>query len=341
MESPTHKLLGHLPEIQEIVTVPKGYLKKPSAILQLRRQLRAWKPDVVLDPQSLTKSAFLGWLSGAPVRIGLAGSHQKELSGWLNNVHVPMAAGTTHLLDRTLQLLPAITKYHPPAVASTSDLAGLGQPANSGAIAANQYPHTRQTSRQTFRWRLPVPEADSQWAQDYLVSQGLSAPAVINPGASWASKRWVPQRFAQVAKRLKEQRGRDSLVTWAGAEEKAWAEEIAHGSRGAARVAPDTTLLQLCALCQQASLFVGCDTGPMHMAAAVGTPCVVLFGPTRPEDSGPYGQLHYGLQAWYQSGGARERRRAENEAMRDISIEQVVGACQSVLDATQQRREAG
>jgi ADP-heptose:LPS heptosyltransferase len=78
-------------------------------------------------------------------------------------------------------------------------------------------------------------------------------------------------------------------------------------------------------------MYLGSDTGPMHLAAAVGTSCIGLFGTTRPEESGPYGQQHICLQARYQSGSARQRRRADNDAMREITAESVCDACDSLL----------
>ena len=85
------------------------------------------------------------------------------------------------------------------------------------------------------------------------------------------------------------------------------------------------------ALLRRATMFVGSDTGPLHLAAAVGTTCVSMYGPTRPSDCGPYGQQHIALQSYYQDGSARERRRAPNDAMRAIDVEQVAEACGRVL----------
>ena len=73
MESPTHKLLDDHPSIDQIIVVPKGWMKKPIQWLKLRKRLRNMKFDIVLDPQGLTKSSMLGSTSGAPLRIGFDG----------------------------------------------------------------------------------------------------------------------------------------------------------------------------------------------------------------------------------------------------------------------------
>ena len=119
--------------------------------------------------------------------------------------------------------------------------------------------------------------------------------AVINPGAGWPSKVWPPDRFAAVAW-LGSRHAMRSLVVWAGDQERAWAEQIVAGSAGFGVLAPPTTLCQLAAVTRQAALFVGSDTGPLHIAVAVGTPCVGMFGPMPAGRNGPYGPQHIAVQ---------------------------------------------
>ena len=116
-------------------------------------------------------------------------------------------------------------------------------------------------------------------------------------------------------------------MTWAGDEELAMASAITSLAKWAVELAPKTNLRQLAALSARAMFFLGCDTGPMHLAAAMNTPCLGLYGPTRPGDSGAYGETHVHLQARYQSGTSRERRSANNDAMREISVSDV---CQGI-----------
>jgi len=151
--------------------------------------------------------------------------------------------------------------------------------------------------------------------------------ASINPGASWNSKRWPAARFGQVAKHLGEQHGMQSVVVWAGEDERTWAEEIAQIAGPHAVVSPASSLPELAA----PSLFVSSDTGPAHLAAAVGTPVVGLFGPTLPEVTGPYGEQHIAVQAFHQTGPALRRRFTPNTAMLAITVEEVCRACDKVL----------
>jgi ADP-heptose:LPS heptosyltransferase len=91
--------------------------------------------------------------------------------------------------------------------------------------------------------------------------------------------------------------------------------------------------LELAALLHRATLFVGSDTGPLHLAAAMGTPCVSLHGPTRKEQCGPFGTGHVAIQEVYLRGSSRQRRRADNATMKAISVEKVCGGCDELLSA--------
>lgn len=161
--------------------------------------------------------------------------------------------------------------------------------------------------------------------------------AVINPGAGWKSKLWPRDRFAAVARHLGERHGVESLVVWAPGDEKSWAEEIVSLARGHANLAPPTTLTELAAICRQAKLFISSDTGPLHIAAAVGTPCIGLFGPMPAERNGPYGSQHISLQRITLSGRSRERRNAGPESMEAITVEDVCQACERLLRRREKR----
>jgi len=287
-------LAGH-PALDRLTVVPRGWLKSPAVVWRLRRELRAGRPDVAIDLQGLARSALTAWLSGARVRIGFAGADGRELSPWLNNRLVLPTA--THVIDRNLQLLLPL---------------GVARP--------------------VVRFGLPEPLAEAHTVRQFLQLHRLTgAFAVINPGAGWPSKRWEMGRFARVACHLGRRHNLPTVVVWAGPEERAWAQQIVSQSQGHALAAPATTLRELAALVRGAALFVGSDTGPLHIAAAVGTPCVGLFGPVAKERNGPYGEGHIALQRLRLTGPSRARRRAGNQAMRAITVEDVVQACDWIL----------
>ena len=298
VEGAAAPLVATLREVNRVIIVPKKLLHSPGAIFQARRELLAERCDLALDPQSLMKSAFLGWLSGARRRIGFARPVGREIAPWLNPQRVQ--SRSIHMIDRYLELLSPL---------------GLSRPA--------------------LRFGLRVPAEIDAWAAELSARPPLAGGyVVLNPGAGWDSRLWPTERYVEVARQLG-QWGVGSLVTWGGKRERAWAEKIVAGAGPAAVLAPPTSLVELTAVARRARLLVGSDTGPLHLAAAVGTPCVGLFGSTRREETGPLGSQHALLQAAYDSSENRKRPGADNWAMRQISAAIVIGACRRLLDANE------
>ncbi len=159
-----------------------------------------------------------------------------------------------------------------------------------------------------------------QFVRDAHLAQGF---AVVNSAASWPSKQWPASRFGRVARYLGEQQDLPSVITWAGSREAELAQRIIAKSGGHAIAAPATTLLELASLLRRAHLVLGSDTGPLHLAAAVGARCLGLYGPTRVEKSGPYGGRHAVLQVNCPPIRNRRRRQNDDSAMRRITVEQV------------------
>jgi ADP-heptose:LPS heptosyltransferase len=182
------------------------------------------------------------------------------------------------------------------------------------------------------QWRFPIDEDTRGRMQHVVRKLGLEdGYAVVNPGATWDSKLWEMDRFAEVAAYLGKQYRLPTLVAWGGGGERAQAERIVAASRGMACLAPATDLIELAALIRGGQLFLSADTGPLHMAVAVGTPSIGLYGATRPADCGPYGSPHIALQVDYQTGSHKQRRRADNRCMRLITSEMVCRQCDVML----------
>jgi ADP-heptose:LPS heptosyltransferase len=288
-------LEGH-PALDALIVAKRHWLKSPREVMRLRSELREHRFEWSLDPQSLTKSAVAAWISGARRRIGLGGRHGRELSRALHTeAAVPQRP---HVVDRSLELLKPL---------------GV-EPAE-------------------VRFDCPEYAAAASKMHCYLAQSALDRFALINVGATWPSKLWPPERFGSVARRLGTAFSLPSLIVWAGENERRAAKACADASCGHAVVAPATSLTELASLARRADLFLSADTGPLHLAAAVGTPCVGLYGPTRREVCGPYGPRHIAVQKYYQEGTCRQRRKAENKAMRAITVEDAFQACQRTLIA--------
>jgi len=287
-------LAGH-PAVDHLFRLPRGWLRSWGAVRSLRRQLLDFRADAAIDMQGLLKSGVATWLTGARVRIGHAPPEARECS-WLACTHrVPSAAA--HVVDRNLALLGPL---------------GTGE--TRPAFDMPDWPVSR---RRMHDWlatlRLPAP------------------PVLVNPGAGWRSKLWPEDRFAAVARALRERHGLTSIIVWGGERERGSAERIAAGAPHAAILAPQTTLQDLGALCRMARLFISSDTGPLHIAAAVGTPCVGLFGPVPATRNGPYGGIHATVEPPAEARPAWENRKADTTSMDAIRVDRVLAACDGLL----------
>lgn len=298
---PATLIRGHQ-HLDQLIVVSKDWMKSPRQILALQRQLAALNFDATVDPQSLTKSSLTAWLSGASMRIGFARPQGREISPWLNNVCVHPRR--SHVVQRYLELLSPL---------------GI--------------------ERSQVKFGVPLRDVAQDFAEKTIVNGQLeNGFAVVNPGAGWGSKIWPPDRYGQVAKHLSHVYGLPSLVVWAGEVERQAAEQIVLESEGSGFLAPATSLPELAATVAKAQLFVGSDTGPLHLAAALDIPCVGLYGPTIPEVCGPYGLGHKTVQAYHQDGNNRQRRGNNNAAMQAIRASDVCAACDEVLSGSSHTR---
>lgn len=282
-------LAGH-PAVDHLFRLPRGWLKSPRAVWALRRQLATFGADVAIDMQGLLKSAVATALTGARTRIGYARPASRELA-WHAYTHAvkPTAA---HIIERHCELLGPLGVVRP-----------------SVEFDMPRWPVSRGRVR------------------EWLAEARLHGPfAVINPGAGWASKLWPADRFAAVARGIHDQHGLRSVVAWGGSAEEAAARRIAAESNDAAIVAPPTTLQDLGELCREARLFISSDTGPLHLAAAVGTPCVGLFGPVPARRNGPFGSQHVNVEPSITLRPAWSERKTDEHAMAGIHVDQVLAA---------------
>ncbi len=296
------QLLAEHACIDEVIRVEKGWLKRPGLWQSLRGELQSRQFDVVLDPQGLTKSAALGWLSCAKTRVGFDYSHAREIAPLLANCRIHRTQ--RHMVDTYLQLLSPWEQVPP----------GSGE------------------------FEMPIYEQAAERATSILHDcdfvgreQSQSRWVAINPGAGWSTKLWPCERFGHLARAIYEKHGLQSLVFWAGQDEFLLANVIAEESRGAAVVAPATSLCEMLELLRRTSLLVSADTGPLHMASSVGTPCVSLHGPTWADECGPYGNRHVSIQSPTPHLSKQQVRRGPNIAMQAIEVDEVIRACDRLL----------
>ena len=244
-------------ELVELVPVIDRCLATPrfpaAAFPRLLRTLRAARYDAAIDFQGLLKSAVLARGSGAGRVIGFGRGQVRERAARLFYTETPDIGGPAHVIDRNLALGAALGAPREPA----------------------EFPIDSPRSAAVERARAALGRPESR---EY---------ALLNPGAAWPSKRWPAERFGALARRLWREHGLRSVVAW-GPGERTLAERVVAASDAAAAAAPPTRIADLVALSRAAAVMVAGDTGPLHVAAAVGTPVVGIYGPTDPRRNGPW-----------------------------------------------------
>lgn len=263
------------------------------ALLELQRM----RYDAALDLQGLIKSAVYARLSGATRVVGFARAALREPpAAWCYHEHVPVD-DRGHVVHKNLAVLPSLGV--PPA----------------GVV----FPWARADS------------AVSDTVRAWPVVRQSAGLALVNPGAAWENKRWPPERFGALAAGLAARHGLVSVVTW-GPGERARADAVVEASRGHAVVSPPTALVDVLALARAARLCVSGDTGPLHLAASVGTPIVGLFGPTRPERNGPWLADDVSVSRAGECVCFHKRRCLRGAACIDrIAVDEVLDACTTRL----------
>ena len=228
---------------------PRGLIRGGPAWTVVR-ELRQARYDVVIDLQGLVKSAVLSRLVGARRTVGFSRRHLREPLARMFYTQARDPGAAPHVIDKNLALL---------------ELLGV-------------------TDR-TVHFPVAIPRTSVVALARERV--GGSDYAIVNPGAAWPNKRWPPDRFGAVAASIRHDFGLRSLVLW-GPGEEPLAQAVVAASHGAAELAPETTIPDIVGVARGARLMISGDTGPLHIAGAVGTPIVALFGPTFPERNGPW-----------------------------------------------------
>jgi ADP-heptose:LPS heptosyltransferase len=253
------------PWVDEVLVFPRGEIEAAlrrgrlfaaaRALFGFVGTLRGRRFDLVVDFHAILKSGLLALVSGAPCRASYAPPFARE-SAWLfANARARIAPRRISRFERNRGLVEFVAK---------------------GASASPK------------PWRVD-PAARARMAN---AVGGGAPPVAIHPGSSAGTphKRWSAAGYAEVARRLRDSAGVASIVLFGPVpSERALAEEIVAASGGAATLAPQTASLgELAALLEQCRLYLGGDTGPMHVASLVGTPVLQILGPTDPIENEPY-----------------------------------------------------
>ena len=251
VEPAAYPLLQGNPAINEIILFDRRHWWKSFG--PFLAGIRARRFDLVLDLQRHLKSGIVSWASGAPRRLGFHPADSKEGNGFFNNSHIARYGDSIDKLDHYLKFADYLA-----------------------------------IPRAPLEWNFSL--TSDEWAAvDRHLAQTSSPYAVLFVGTRWPSKQWFSQQIAECAKLLQVEYNLDVLLLGGAADRELARQAMVSVSHRVINLAGRTTLREAVGIIQRAKLAVGPDTGLMHIAAAVGTPVISLWGATDPNHTGPFG----------------------------------------------------
>lgn len=295
VEKPAYDLLTNNPNIDEIIIFDKPKFKTLTGLLSngyaFSKQLKSHKFDLAIDLQGLFKSAAISYLSGAPKRLVYCNA--RELSDKIGE-RICGNHENGHIVDRYLD----VAKY-------------LGC-----KIDQVEFP-------------MNITEIEAQKAEDIANHAGVKLDnpyVVLAPGTNWPSKCWPTTHFAKLADKLYDDHIIPVII--GGPSDNRLAQEIIANTKiHPIDLTGKTSLKQLAYIIKKSRTFVGGDTGPLHLAVAVGARVVTMFGPTDPKRNGPYGENHAVLLAAVLCQGCWQRNCPKNiDCLSEISVDAVYTA---------------
>jgi len=279
-----------------------GNLEDLKEMYQFIGELRDTSYDLILDFHALLKSGVLVGLSKGKRKVGFGKGMEHMVQSYrFLNERVPAVSMEHHALLRGMMLLEA-----------------LGIPSDE------------------IVFDLPVHDQHRDAVRELLTRHGVTQDkrlVAIHPIAKWDTKLWDNEKFSALADRLINELGANVVFTGSQTDQDAIQEIISTMKGDAANLAGETNLLTLAAIYEEVEFVVCPDTGPMHLAAAVGTPVVALFGPTASWRTGPFGSGHQIIRADLECSPCFKRKCKTKECMERISVEDVMDGIQKLGSA--------
>jgi heptosyltransferase I len=272
-------LLDGDPDLAGIVKFERQRWRSPRhwpEIFHSLRALRAQNFDLVIDLQCLTRSAAFAWLARGKFLVGL--DEVREGARGYYDLAVPRKSFHTHAVDWYLSVLPA-----------------LGVPVHRNFVWLPERPELAAEVRRKWPDEAACPAPTRREENNAFPnpgSNGVPRLIALQPGARWPNKRWPVEHFAELVRALAQKFPDLRFAILGGPDDQLLGEIISQTLPARClNLIGQTSLPEMVEWLRRCDLLVTNDTGPMHAAAALGTPLVALFGPTEPRRTGPYGQL--------------------------------------------------
>ncbi len=298
-------LCGH-PDLNEIIPFDRGAMRAGLltggiSFARFLHDLRKRRFDLVIDLQGLLRTGLMTMATRAPARIGLASA--REGAAMCYTHHVDDRTDVVHAVDRYWRVVEA-----------------LGE-----------------KSHKSFH--VPIQADARAWAREQL--QSFPRPwLAVGVGSRWLTKRWPPEHFAALARQAQERFG-GTAVFVGSPEEALLADQAAGLMRGpVCRLAGKTTLPHLVAILAEVDAMIANDTGPLHLAVALGRPVVAPYTCTLSEKTGPYGQGERAVATTIWCRGSYLKTCPRMECMAELTPARLWPSLEIVLSTWQKQPHA-
>ena len=299
VEGKFSSLLDGHPAVDEVIVFDrvKSKIRTFRSLVKVIRKLRSRHYDVLMDLQGNLKGSAIVFLSGCSCRMGFRrGSSRIETASTFFTNRKIVEDGA-HIIERNLSFAEAL-----------------------GVEWVD------------VSFRIPVSVSDRDQVESFLRSENVHEKrlAIIHPGVTWVSKKWPLKKYASLADEIAGRFPGAAVVVSTGPGEEALGTELKETCRAEIVLAGNMSLPQLTALLDRCEVFISSDTGPLHLAAALGKRVIGLYGPTDPARNGPYGKRNFAVSAGKACSGCWRRSCRDLSCMNDIDVPEVmekVSAC--------------
>ena len=283
-------LIKNHPSVDEVILFERerSSFKSILPFIGLIRKIRARKYELIIDLQGNLKGGIITLLSGCHRRLGFkrGSSRVEAISTFFTNWKVGEEG--SHIIERNLGFAREL-----------------------------------ETEIGDISFQVPVEESARRYTDDFLKSRSIYDKRIVimHPYVTWETKKWPVENYAYLSQRITEKFPDTAIVITAGPGEEKLVEKYCAGGTV---IADGMNLSQLIALLDRCELFIGSDTGPLHLAVALGKRVIGLYGPTDPERNGPYGDRNFVMRAKIPCSGCWQRKCKTIKCMKDIEVSEVM-----------------
>ena len=304
VEKKCFSLIENHPSVDEVIVFERERsIKTIISFIKFICKIRDKKYDIIIDLQGNLKGGIITFLSGCRRRMGFkrGSSRVEAISTLFTNRKI--SENGSHIIERNIGFARELANINDTGCTENSQETG--------------------TNDSDISFKVQVKESAKRYVDDFLKSKNVydKRLVIMHPGVTWETKRWPIENYAHLSNEIPKTFPGTAIMITAGPGEEELAEKCRNGDT---IIANQMNLSQLTALLSKCELFIGSDTGPLHLAAALGKRVIGLYGPTDPARNGPYGERNFALQVEIPCSNCWRKKCRSIKCMKEIKVSDVM-----------------